>query len=142
MRRLLWLDDIRNPYKDRWLFDYAPEYVSDENNVIWAKSFKDFTEWILLNGLPNKIAFDHDLGEDVAKGKVADGMSKRQARIQKRETMSGFDCAKWLVEYCIDYDVDLPKWVIQSANPVGKENIDGLLSNYRKQRINDNRERN
>lgn len=139
MRILLWLDDIRNPYGGRWIFDFAPEFVSDDINIRWVRSYDEFTAWINENGLPNKIAFDHDLGEDVAKEKVGAGMSKRQARIQKRETRSGYDCAKWLVEYCMDYDVDLPKWVIQSANPVGKENIDGLLSNYRKQRINNNR---
>ena len=78
------------------------------------------------------IAFDHDLGEDVAREKIINGMSKRQARIQKRETMSGFECAKWLVEYCINNRVELPRWTVQSANPVGRDNINGLLNNYRK----------
>jgi hypothetical protein len=61
-------------------------------------------------------------------------MSKRQARVQKRETISGYDCAKWLVEYCMDNDLDLPNWIVQSANPVGKDNINGLLNNYLKHR--------
>ena len=46
--------------------------------------------------------------------------------------MSGMDCAKWLVEYCIDNNLPIPRYNIQSANPIGKENIDMLLKNYMK----------
>lgn len=110
MKKLLWLDDIRNPFVGVWLVGYAPEFAYGEGEIIWVKNYDEFTKWIEENGLPNMIAFDHDLGE----------------------TMSGFDCAKWLVDYCIDNEVKLPKWTIQSANPVGSDNINGLLNNYRK----------
>lgn len=43
---------------------------------------------------------------------------------------TGYHCAKWLVEYCMDNNAPLPKWNIHSANPVGKENIKMLLENY------------
>jgi len=129
-KTLLWLDDIRDPNKADWLLQYAPEFMYDQEQVVWVKNYDQFTAWILENGLPHTIAFDHDLGEDVARDKVANGASKRQARAQKRETMSGYDCAKWLVEYCMDNKVLLPNWTIQSANPVGKENINALLNNY------------
>ena len=131
-KTLLWLDDIRDPNKADWLLQYAPEFMYDQEQVVWVKSYDQFTTWILENGLPHTIAFDHDLGEDVARDKVVSGISKRQARLQKRETMSGYDCAKWLVEYCMDNKVLLPNWTIQSANPVGKENINALLNNYKK----------
>ena len=114
---LLWLDDMRNPFKDNWVYDYAPQFL--EETIVWVLNYDEFVEWIKYNGLPHTIAFDHDLGEDVARDKVSKGMSKRQARIQKRE-ISGYDCAKWLVEYCMDNDLDLPNWIVQSANPVGK----------------------
>jgi len=45
---------------------------------------------------------------------------------------TGMDCAKWLVEYCLDSNLQLPEYTIQSANPVGKENITSLLENYKK----------
>lgn len=131
MKTLLWLDDIRNPFEDNWL-EFSP--IGRDVDTIWVKSYTQFIVWIMGNGLPDAICFDHDLGEDVARARVADGMSKRQARIKKRETMSGYDCAKWLVEYCMDNDLDLPKWNIQSANPVGADNIRGLLNNYTKYR--------
>jgi hypothetical protein len=133
MKTLLWLDDMRNPFEGDWVYMYSP--IGDTDiDIHWVKSYDEFTEWITKNGMPDGICFDHDLGEDVARDKVSNGMSKRQARIQKRETKSGFDCAKWLVEYCMDKDLDLPEIGIQSANPVGADNIRGLLLNYKKHR--------
>ena len=111
MKTLIWLDDIRNPFVyDGWLIQYAPDYAYGDGRVIWVKSYLEFTDWITQNGLPDKIAFDHDLGI----GKT------------------GKDCANWLVGYCMDNDKFIPDYVIQSANPVGKENIDGLLSRFEK----------
>jgi hypothetical protein len=43
---------------------------------------------------------------------------------------TGMDCAKWLVDYCLDNKLTLPLYNIQSANPSGKDNIDGLLKNF------------
>jgi hypothetical protein len=135
MKTLLWLDDIRNPLEDGWLA-FSP--IEDPFEVIWVKGYNGFIEYIEKNGLPTAICFDHDLGEDIARERVSGGMSKRGARKLKRETLSGMDCAKWLVDYCIDNDLDLPKYNIQSANPVGKDNINGLLVNYNKVRAKNN----
>jgi len=131
---LLWLDDIRNPFVADWRLQYAPEFEYNEDGdreTVWVKNYYDFVDWIKENGLPHTIAFDHDLGEDVAKSLVESGMNKKKARMIKRESKSGFDAAKWLVDYCIDNDFDLPNWTVQSANPVGKDNINGILNNYR-----------
>lgn len=43
---------------------------------------------------------------------------------------TGYDCAKWLVDFCLDRKIQLPSYNIQSANPCGRENINGLLKNY------------
>lgn len=130
-KTLLWLDDIRNPFLSDWRMQYTPEFAYGEGNTIWVKNYDDFIDWITENGLPHTIAFDHDLGEDAAKERVANGMNKKTARLIKREAPNGFHCAKWLIDYCMDEDLDLPKWTIQSANPVGKDNINGILNNYR-----------
>ena len=71
-------------------------------------NYEDFVEYITQNGLPDFISFDHDLGEDE----------------------SGYDCAKYLVEYCIEHNLSLPKFSVHSQNPVGKENIERLLNNF------------
>ena len=121
IKTLLWLDDFRDPFKGNWLELYAPEYVyttginlltkSYSTTVVWVKHYYYFTEWITVNGLPDMICFDHDLGDS---------------------TITGYDCAKWLINYCISTDKPLPKWNIQSANPVGKENIRRALLNFEK----------
>ncbi len=104
-KTILWLDDFRDPSLDKWsrFLNFG-----DDTNIVWVKSYSEFTDYISNNVLPYAICFDHDLGED----------------------KSGYDCAKWLVEFCMDNDLQLPHYTIQSSNPVGKENIDKLLSNY------------
>ena len=108
MKTLLWLDDMRDPTDTRmdWLA-YSP--IGKEVEVIWLKDYYQFTNWINEKGLPDGICFDHDLGED---------------------TPTGYDCAKWLVDYCLDNQMLPPLWSSQSANPVGKANINRLLRNF------------
>ncbi len=109
---LLWLDDVRNPFENdgEWLI-FTPIKA---NEVIWVKSYDEFVAWITENGLPDGIAFDHDLAD-----------------VEEIEEKTGLDCAKWLVEYCIDNDALLPLFSSQSANPPGRENIIRLLTNFK-----------
>lgn len=124
--KLLWLDDIRDPYENGWLI-FSP---IPQTEVIWVKSYDEFTEWIINNGLPDGICFDHDLGLQNHIDRTKKGMSKRKSRPLKQLEFTGYDCAKWLVNYCMDNNHKLPKYNIQSSNPVGKENIDGLLKSF------------
>jgi hypothetical protein len=130
-KNLLWLDDLRNPHEGKWIEEFAPDYLNS-GSIIWVLNYEEFIEWIRKNGLPQKICFDHDLGEDVAIKLVSKGINKKKAREVKKLAKSGYDCAKWLVDYCIDHDLQIPDWNVQSANPVGKENINGLLNNAKK----------
>ena len=117
----LYLDDVRIPADNhyfRWVI--VRDYVA-------------FCHYIKANGLPRMISFDHDLGEDVGIAKVARGMSKRQARREKKETLNGMDCAKWLVDYCLDTRQLMPHFTVHSANPAGAENILTLLNNLQKE---------
>ena len=101
---LLWLDDERDPSDPRWHANFPISH----STVVWVKSFDEFVQWISRNGIPGAICFDHDLGEGP----------------------SGFDAAKWLTEYCLDNGIRVPAWNIQSANPIGKENIIALLKSF------------
>lgn len=132
---LLWLDDFRNPYKstNNWIEKYAPRWENRLDEVVWVKNYDEFTNWIVNNGLPFQIAFDHDLADSHYAPKEHwndkyDAWLESQSITEK----TGMDCAKWLVEYCMDYKKDLPLWVIQSANKAGAENIQGLLTSYLK----------
>ena len=59
------------------------------------------------------ISFDHDLADE----------HYLKQNSQEFVEKIGYDCAKWLVEYCMDHYLDLPKFYCHSMNPVGKENI-------------------
>lgn len=110
---MLWLDDVRDPFTGDWVLQYDPDYFyeKDTHKIAWVKTYDEYVKWIEAHGLPDKIQFDHDLGEG-------------------SRTKSGMDAAKWLVNYCIDKNVSLPDWDIQSANPVGAKNISSLLLNF------------
>lgn len=119
---LLWLDDYRDPLKDDWL-NFSP--IGKDCDVVWVKSYIGFTHWIIVNGLPDAICFDHDLGftnEYYIENDIE----------SPNPELTGYDCAKWLVEYCIIHNKELPLYAIQSANSVGKENIRSYLENYKK----------
>jgi NAD+-processing family protein with receiver domain len=129
MKTLLWLDDVRNPLENGWLV-FSP--IEQPYELIWVKQYQEFIDWINVNGLPDAICFDHDLGEESYMTEFGFELL--------RESKTGYDCAKWLVDHCIDNDKPLPLYNIQSANPVGKENIDSLLKNYIKFRNDHSRE--
>lgn len=127
MKRLLWLDDYRDPFVDDWL-NFSP--IGKNVEVYWVKSYYEFCDWIILNDLPDAICFDHDLGKTLETELIKRGVSKKDARKRKGEEKTGYDAAKWLVEWCINNKKDIPLWSVQSANPVGRENINTLLNNF------------
>lgn len=105
----LWLDDIR----------LAP-------SMEWKRvmTYAEFVEAIEIFGLPEIVSFDHDLGDWT--------IVAQRPVLPDYEEKTGYDCAKWLINYCLCRDIDLPEWRVHSANPVGAENIRALLENYTK----------
>lgn len=111
----LFLDDVRYPSHVTWV---------EMPNGPWVtvRNYNDFVKHITSNGLPEFIAFDHDLGEEhyiVGKPKYDEYKEK-----------TGYDCAKWLIEYCLDNSKLFPKYVVHSMNPIGKMNIIALIENF------------
>lgn len=135
-RILLWLDDDRNPFDaPHWVEMYAPDIHYEGGKVIWVKNYDEYVKWITTNGLPYKIAFDHDLADEhYTPAELWNDMeaSKKYQDAKDYTEKTGMDCAHWLVDYCLDNKIDLPLWVIQSANPVGACNIRGLLMGFAK----------
>jgi hypothetical protein len=113
-KRLLFLDDIRYPIE---AYHYTKQDIFLRKDWYIVRNYEQFVNWILESGLPEIISFDHDLGDE----HYLDQNS--QEFVEK----TGYDCAKWLVEYCMDNNADLPKFYCHSMNPVGKENIESLF---------------
>ena len=101
----LYLDDERFPRTSGW------EIV---------RSYKQFVKWIEENGVPSLISFDHDLGD------ISDGSPDWREH-------DGYDCAKWVCEYCLTNGIRIPKWNVHSANGVGRENIESVLKHYERE---------
>jgi len=98
----MYIDDIRTPQK--------------EYDVI-TRSSVETEEYLIRNGCPTHISFDHDLGGD--------------------------DTAMRIVKFIIEMDLDMDSnWIpdnftynVHSANPVGAANIEGYLKSYLTQRV-------
>lgn len=130
--RILWLDDLRNPY-----LDIEGKVPKADLIVDWVLNFEQFVQWIEKHGLPKVISFDHDLADEHYTPEYFwdnyDESKKYQEWKSKHyKEKTGMDCAKWLVDYCIDSNKPLPEFYVHSANPVGADNIRGLLTNFLK----------
>lgn len=116
----LFLDDIRSP-KDA--IGLVPSHM---NQFYWSndwdvvRSHDEFVEFIKNNGVPDFVSFDHDLADEHYKD------------LETSHEKTGYESAKWLVDYCVDNGVGLPEYQVHSANPVGKKNIEGYLENAKK----------
>ena len=130
MKTLLWLDDVRNPLKNDWL-NFSP--ILKPFNCVWVKSYNEFIDWITANGLPDAICFDHDLHpEHYAPREIWEYQHKVHERMNFFKEKSGYDCAKWLIDYCRNNNLPLPEYNVQTANPVGKQKIINALEGFKK----------
>lgn len=116
---VLWLDDRRNPFVylkkkpeegNRALIanlEFYNKFLQKYNpNFTWVKSYDEFKNYILKNGLPDFVSFDRDLGNGPLNGEA---------------------CALWLVKYCKENGLQLPKYYAHTANKNGKINIDNIM---------------
>jgi hypothetical protein len=98
----LYLDDIRSPCDD---------------SFVVVRSVKEAIGFVLENGMPDFISFDHDLG------------CSNDGQIYP----SGYDFVKWLVEADMSGAINISddfSFAVHSQNPVGTKNIEALLNGY------------
>lgn len=133
----LFLDDIRFPHEVTW-GNLNGIYQNLEWDIV--RNYDEFVSYIQENGVPDGyISFDHDLAQihyskpvdfsDISITKESDIWFVHI--IEK----TGLDCAKFFVEYCLYHDIKLPKCLVHSMNPVGRENILQELISYYKRRF-------
>jgi hypothetical protein len=98
----IFLDDIRIPFDDQWII---------------VKDYEQFIEYVVKIDFNEiyEISLDHDLGF-----------------LDENYEKTGYDVAKWLIEYCQDNNYILPLIKVHSANTVGSNNIISLINNYLK----------
>lgn len=121
--KYLFLDDIRNPSDVTW--------IDIGRDVPWniVRSYNEAVNWVLENGFPDVITFDHDLGYEEWE---TDGITGIVVVTCATEEKSGLDFAKFLIEHDLDNSsmpVDFT-FTVHSMNPTGTRNIQLLLDNY------------
>lgn len=99
----------------------------------WAvvRDFYQFVNYITKYGLPEYISFDHDLGLEHTKWYFENGGHENPPNPIDTEfkEKTGYDAAKWLVDYCVENNKKLPSWFVHSHNPIGANNIKNYLKN-------------
>ena len=101
MKKILYVDDIRNP--------------PDIQGVSWdiARSFLDAIEK-LSNIDYDGVSLDHDIASYDENGRE----------------MTGYDIALWLAERKYNNKYVPQNIQVHSANPVGRERIEGVIKRY------------
>lgn len=111
--RWLFLDDTRNP----------PGHLFKVFDVV--RNYDEFVDYIETYGVPELISFDHDLSPEHTMFFFERGGWKNPPdpihEIFKDKT--GYDCAKWLIEYCQSSGHIIKNINIHSRNPQGTKNI-------------------
>jgi len=115
--KYLFLDDERMPGDVKWILIGGVGSWGADWQIV--RSLNEAIQWVLDNGFPDVISFDHDLGLMHYAGDYSD-------------KNTGYDFAKWLIEHDMDTN-SMPenfKFTVHSKNPTGSENIRELLNNY------------
>jgi hypothetical protein len=119
------LDDIRS-MSDVRKYTKLPD-VPNEHWVV-VRSYNEFVDTINKLGLPTFVSLDHD----IASSHYGHGLQGDDIPYDSYTEKTGYDCAKWLVEYCMKKGVKHPPYVVHSMNPVGEKNIISYVESYNK----------
>lgn len=125
----LFLDDERVPKDVKWV-ELPP--------VAWTivRNYNDFVKLIERDGLPAIVTFDHDLADEhYQEYHVAHDskmLSRGTIRYDSFKEKTGYHCAKWLAEFCVDKNLPIPTYYTHTMNGIGAENIRSILENARK----------
>jgi len=128
MKRLF-LDDVRNPINCTAYMRPANIYLEDWDVV---RTYDEFVDYITKNGVPDEISFDHDLSDEHYDPSMYESTDKYTKKYDSFKEKTGYDCAKWLSEYCIKNVIPMPKCYVHSMNPVGRDNIQSVLNTLNK----------
>lgn len=121
----LFLDDNRNPVHCVTYMHSRigrKNFLYLQNEWVICRTYTSFVNTIESMGLPEFISFDHDLSDTIwTPEDIFDDVEK-----------TGYECAKWLVNYCLDHKLQVPDYAVHSMNPVGAERIMSYLKNAEK----------
>jgi len=130
----LFLDDIRVPSDCVGYMSLRIGIDSAIYNEDWdiVRSHDEFVDYIEKNGVPDIISFDHDLSDehyDPSMYKSSEAYGKKYESFKEK---TGYECVKWLAQYCVENAIPMPTCYVHSMNPVGRDNIFGVINSANK----------
>jgi hypothetical protein len=113
----VFLDDYRNPGDVTWV--ELPTLPEGQQWIV-VRNLEEFLT-VIDNHLREikHICFDHDLGD-------------KHYHCDYSDEKTGYDCAKILVNHCMEQELPLPDYTVHSWNRIGAENIRAYLENYKR----------
>lgn len=134
MQYKLFLDDIRDVSCVNWKVLHIGNPPCDFPYWQWGgaivvRNYNEFVQYIEQNGVPYEISFDHDLADiHYANFLISGKWDVDEEQMGNEWEKTGYECAKWLIQHCIDNKVKLPNEIyVHSFNPIGKERIYDLV---------------
>ena len=124
MKYHLFLDDERNVSDVTWIT--LPSKIN--NHWVTVRSYREFVHTILSFGIPEYVSFDHDLADQ----HYGHGLTNDAIPYDQYTEMTGYDCAKWLVDFIEERRLKFPEYSIHSMNPIGSNNIRTYIENAKK----------
>jgi hypothetical protein len=118
----LWLDDQRLPHDVTWV------NIPKDQHYSVVRNYKEFVDLITLRGVPKFVCYDHDLADS----HYCHGLNNDKIPYDSYEEKTGYDAAKWLVNYCMERGIKHPPYIVHSLNPIGKKNIESYIESYNK----------
>jgi hypothetical protein len=122
----LFLDDFRS-LEEVYEYTKQPIYTFPKWDVV--RSFDDFVKYFKENEMPLVVSFDHDLiPAHYALHNDHPNPEARQSAWEDYHNApdhlpTGYDCLKWLVDYCHDNAVTFPHIFIHTMNTTGYQNM-------------------
>jgi hypothetical protein len=126
----LFLDDERVPLD---CYSYMQKRDSElchhykENDWIILRNHDQFIDWIIKNGLPDLISFDHDLVHEHYSPlcHIPKQYNKLYMTFKQK---TGLHSARWLLIYCSRNNLKIPRYMVHTMNPTGHDNIHLMLN--------------
>ena len=122
----IFLDDYRTPLN---CISYMHQRIGALNTIylqewVIVKNYDDFVNMVSKNAdVITHISFDHDLADEHY---ISESRMDSLYDIYQEKT--GYDCAKWVKDFYLSIETDLPIMFVHSMNPVGTQNIINLLN--------------
>ena len=134
----LFLDDERTPAQVTWT------QIPRDRVYTVVRNYNEFVKTIISFGIPEFVTFDHDLADTHYEVMLKEVAASRHTAFVDDEhgglnltfdygpEKTGYDCAKWLVDFCSERGVKFPQYAVHSMNPIGADRIRQYIENAKK----------